>query len=202
MRDPPQYDDSVRNDVMNASAAVAPVAAPPLLQGAVSVKLHGQAATFGLPISLLPESPTTEPRSGGASGAHTVVFSFDKAVTGGVAAVTAGPGTAGVPTFDGPDMTVPLTGVTDAHYVTVTVGKVTAADGGTGGSGSVRIGFLAGDANQNRAVTLSDLLGVNAVLAQPVSAASFLRDVNASGTLSLSDVLFVNARLTQALPAP
>ena len=32
------------------------------------------------------------------------------------------------------------------------------ADGGTGGSASVRIGFLAGDVNQNRVVTISDLL--------------------------------------------
>src|SRR5438128_12230605 len=54
------------------------------------------------------------------------------------------------------------------------------ADGGTGGSASVRIGFLAGDVNQNRVVTISDLLAVNAVLSQFVSALNYLRDVNAS----------------------
>ena len=36
--------------------------------------------------------------------------------------------------------------------------------GGAGGSGSVRVGFLAGDVNATRSVTLSDLLPVNARL--------------------------------------
>ena len=99
-------------------------------------------------------------------------------------------------------MRVPLTGVTNQQYVTVTVSNVNSADGGTGGSGSIRAGFLAGDVNQNRTVTLSDLGQVNAQVAQPVSAANYLKDVNASGTLSLADKGITNAQLTKALPAP
>ena len=67
---------------------------------------------------------------------------------------------------------------------------------------SVRIGFLVGDVNQNRVVTVADLGLVNAQLAQPVTAANYLKDVNASGTLTLADKGITNANLTKALPAP
>jgi hypothetical protein len=130
------------------------------------------------------------------------VFTFDKVVTAGSAAVAEGAATAGVPTFNGNEMRVPLTGVTNQQYVTLTVNNVSAADGGTGGSASVRIGFLAGDVNQNRVVTLSDLGQVNAQVAQPVTAANFSKDINASGTLSLADKGLTNQQLTKALPAP
>ena len=57
-------------------------------------------------------------------------------------------------------MTVPLSGVTNQQYVTVDVSNVVSSGGGTGtGSGSVRLGFLLGDVNQNRIVTLADFGG-------------------------------------------
>jgi hypothetical protein len=99
-------------------------------------------------------------------------------------------------------MRVPLTGVGNQQYVTVVVSSVEAADGGTGGSGSVRVGFLLGDVNQNRVVTLSDLGQVNAQIAQLVTGANFLKDVNASGTLSVADKGITNQQVTKALPAP
>jgi hypothetical protein len=66
----------------------------------------------------------------------------------------------------------------------------------------MRIGFLLGDVNGNRVVTVADLGLVNAQLAQPVSAANFLKDVNATGTLTVADKGITNANLTHALPAP
>jgi hypothetical protein len=39
-------------------------------------------------------------------------------------------------------------------------------------------------------------------LAQPVTAASYLKDINFSGTLTVADKGLANARLTGALPAP
>ena len=86
--------------------------------------------------------------------------------------------------------------------MTVTLSSVASTDGGTGGTGVARAGFLVGDVNQNRVVTVADLGLVNAQLAQLVTAANFLRDVNASGTLTVADKGITNANLTNSLPAP
>ena len=97
---------------------------------------------------------------------------------------------------------MPLTGVANEQYVTVAVSNVDALDGTTGGGGSVRVGFLLGDVNQSRVVTLTDLGLVNAQIAQFVTAANFIYDVNASGTLSLADRGITNTQVTKVLPAP
>jgi hypothetical protein len=179
------------------TSAVTP---PPVLANAVSRKLHGSAGTFDLPLSLADiHNPTTEPRIGPA---QTIVFIYDKPITGATATITEGTATAGTPTFSGNDVIVGLTGVTDKQYVTVSLTNVASSDGGTGGSGLARVGFLLGDVNQNRVVSLADLGLVNAQLAQSVTAANFLKDVNASGTLTLADKGITNANLTKALPTP
>jgi hypothetical protein len=90
----------------------------------------------------------------------------------------------------------------DAGADSLSLTSVASADGGSGGSGSVRIGFLVGDVNQNRIVSVADLGLVNAQLAQTVTAANYLKDVNASGTLTVADKGITNANLTRALPAP
>jgi hypothetical protein len=171
----------------------------PAMVGAASRKVHGSAGTFDLPLSAVATDPATEPRTGPS---QTIVFTFDKPVNGATATITEGAAVAGGPTFSGNDVIVALTGVTDRQYVTVALTDVASIDGGTGGSGSVRIGFLLGDVNQNRVVTLADLGLVNAQLAQSVTAANYLKDVNASGTLTLADKGITNANLTKALPAP
>jgi uncharacterized protein (TIGR03118 family) len=177
---------------------------PPSLVSAVSRRTHGGAGTFDLPLSLVVapsvnHNPTTEPRQGPA---QTIVFTFDKPITGATVGITEGTATATTPTFSGNDVVVALTGVIDQQYVTVSLTNVASADGGTGGSGLVRLGFLLGDVNQNRVVSLADLGLVNAQLAQVVTAANYLKDVNASGTLTLADKGITNAKLTRALPAP
>jgi hypothetical protein len=175
------------------------VAGAPTLQTAVSRKVHGAAGTFDLSLSLVATDPDTEPRAGPAA---TVVLTFNKPLSGATVAVTEGTATAGAPTFSGNAVVVNLTGVADQQYVTVSLTNVASTDGGTGGSGSVRIGFLAGDVNQSRVVTLADLGTVNAQLSQPVTAANFLLDINASGTLTLADKGITSDNLTTALPAP
>jgi hypothetical protein len=172
-----------------------------LLQSVASRKVHGLAGTFDLGLGLVPTNPTTEPRSGGAGGSHTIVFTFNQPLTSGTAAVSAGTAVAGVPTFSGNEMIVPLSGVTNIQYLTVNVSNVASSGGGTG-SGSVRIGFLLGDVNQSRVVSVADLGLVNALLAQVVTAANYLKDVNVSGTLTVADKGITNANLTKALPAP
>ena len=180
------------------------VASAAVLQSAASRMVHGAAGMFDLPLSLVvPPSvnhnPTTEPRQGAV---HTIVFTFDKPANAATVSVNEGTATPGAPTFSGNDVVVALTGVTNQQYVTVGLTNVTSTDGSMGGTGSVRLGFLTGDVNQNRVVTVADLGLVNAQLAQVVTAANFLKDVNASGTLTVADKGITNANLTKALPAP
>ena len=177
---------------------------PPALLGASSRRVHGAAGTFDLPLSFIApptinHNPTTEPRQGPA---QTIVFTFDKAITDATVSISEGAATAGTPTFSGNDVVVGLTNVIDRHYVTLSLTNVASMDGGTGGSASVRIGFLAGDVNQTRVVSVADLGLVNLQLSQSVTAANFLTDVNVSGTVSLADKGVANANLTQALPTP
>jgi len=182
------------NESVLVSAAVTPA-----FVSAVSRKVHGVAGTFDLPLSAVATNPTTEPRSGPA---QTIVFTFDKAIAGATATVTEGVAVAGALTFSGNNVIVSLSGVNNQQYVTIALTNVASSDGGTGGIGSARIGFLLGDVNQNRVVTVADLGLVNAQLAQPVTAANYLKDLNASGTLSVADKGIANSNLTLALPAP
>ena len=167
--------------------------------GATSRKVHGGAGTFALALAATPLNPTTEPRQGPA---QTIVFTFNKPISTAAAAITEGTAIAAAPAFSGNDVVVDLTGVSNQQYVTVALSAIVAADGGVGGNVSVRIGFLLGDVSQNRVVTVADLGLVNAQLAQPVSAANYLKDVNATGTLTVADKGITNANLTKALPAP
>ena len=192
---------SDRNGI-DASSTGATSSVAPVVTGVLSRKTHGAGGTIDLVLGLDAANPTIEPRSGGAGGNHTVVFTFDRPVAGGAPSVIAGIATVGTPSFGGNEMIVPLMNVPDQQYVTVAVDDVTALDGSTGGSASVRIGFLLGDANSSGVVTVSDLALVNAQIAQPVAAANFLRDVNASGTLTVADKGLANTRIAKALPAP
>jgi hypothetical protein len=178
-----------------------PIPAPlmPVLQSAGSRRVHGAAGTYDLALSLLATNPTTEPRRGPA---QTIVFTFDKAITGAVASITEGTAVAGTPTISGSDVVVGLTGVTDRQYVTLQLAIVASSDGGTNGCAIARVGFLVGDVNQNRVVSVADLGLINAQLSQPVTAANYLRDINATGTLTVADKGIANGNLSQALPAP
>jgi hypothetical protein len=144
-------------------------------------------------------NPTTEPRQGPA---QTIVFTFDKSISAATVTITEGTATAGAPTFSGNDVVVGLTGVANKQYVTVALTNVASSDGGSGGSGSVRIGFLAGDVNQNRAVTVSDVVLVNNQIAHPVTAANYLKDLNASGAITVGDKVIANNNVAKSLPAP
>jgi len=86
--------------------------------------------------------------------------------------------------------------------VTITLGNVASTDGGTGGSGSVRVGFLVGDVNGSRLLAVTDLVVVNNQLGRPLTAANFLSDVNLSGVITVLDKVFVNNNLGHFLPAP
>jgi DNA-binding beta-propeller fold protein YncE len=175
------------------------IAPAPVLQSAASRRLHGAAGTFDLALSLVSTNPTTDPRQGPT---QTFVFVFDKPVNAATVTVTEGVATAAAPVFSGNAVIVGLTGVSNQQYVTVSLTGVDSTDGGINGTGSARVGFLTGDVNQSRVVSVADLGLINAQLSQPVTAANFLKDVNANGTLTVADKGIANANLTKALPLP
>ena len=169
----------------------------PVFQSAVSSRVHGAAGTFDLTLANTPATPTIEPRTGPN---QTLVFTFDKPINGAVVTVSEGTAIAAAPTFSGNTVHVSLSGVTDVQYVTVDLSAVSSTDGGTGGTGSIRIGFLAGDVNQSKVVAVTDLVAVNGQLGQPLTGANFLKDVNASGVITVLDKVVVNNNLGHFLP--
>jgi hypothetical protein len=171
----------------------------PVFQTAVSRRVHGSTGTFDLPLSTVSTNPTTEPRLGPL---QTIVFTFDKPVNAATVTVTEGTAVAATPTFTGNDVIVNLSGVNNQQYVTVSLSNVSSADGSSGGTGAVRVGYLACDVNQNRVVTVGDLVLINQQIAHAVTASNYLKDVNASGAISVGDLLLANGHVTQALPAP
>ncbi len=170
----------------------------PVLQSVVSRRVHGAAGTFDITLSSVLTNPTTEPRLGPA---QQLVFTYNKPLSAATATVTEGTAAAST-SIVGNTVVVNLTGVTNIQYVTVTLSSVSSTDGGSGGTGVARVGYLAGDISGNRVVTLSDVAQINAQLAQLVTAANFLKDINASGTLSVADKAIAILKLTTALPAP
>jgi hypothetical protein len=184
------------NDLVMGTAA----ALPPVLLSAALRKTHGSAGTFDLPLSLNPTAPSTESRTGPS---HTVVFTFDKHIIGGtLTAPSEGTATPVAINNPGNDVTGDYSGVTDKQYVTFVLSGVVSADGGSLPSVSVRVGFLFGDVNQSRQVTVADVGIVNGSLLQPVTIANFFRDVNVDGKITVADKGLTNSVLLNKLPAP
>ena len=161
----------------------------------VSRKVHGSAGTFDIDLALGDEC-----RSGGATDDYQLVFAFPRSVTFNSASVTAGTGTVSGTSGNGTaNITVNLTGVTNAQTITLTLSGVN--DGtGTGGDISVQMGVLVGDVNGNAVVNASDVSLTKSQVGVPVSSSNFREDVNANGTISATDVALVKAKVGAALP--
>ncbi|MEO8133207.1 MAG: Ig-like domain-containing protein [Betaproteobacteria bacterium] len=187
--------DAGAQGIAESSAGI--LGAPPAFLGAVSRKTHGAAGSFGLPLSLVVANPTTEPRQ---SSTASIVMTFDQFVTSAQATLTEGVATVGTLAFSGQDVIVPLSGVANVQYVTVSLANVASA-AGSGGMGSVRVGFLFGDTNQSRQVTVADIGAINTAQLQTLTNANFLLDVNVDGKLTVADKGLANANLLKKLPA-
>ena len=128
----------------------------PTAVSAVSRKTHGGAGDFDID---LPSSGPVgiECRSGGATNDYQVVVTFASPVTLGSAAVTAGTGSVAMATVSGNTITVNLTGVTNAQYITVGLNCV--SDGVNSGNMAVDMGVLVGDSAGigNGSVNASDI---------------------------------------------
>jgi hypothetical protein len=169
----------------------------PVATSIVSRKVHGASGTFDIPLPLT-GNVGVECRSTG--GAHTVVATFGNAVTLSGASVSSGTGTVGSFTAAGNQVTVNLTGVTNAQRIVVTMANVN--DGTTTGDVNVPMGILAGDTNGNGSVTASDIAQTKAESSNPFSGTNFRADVNANGTINATDIGLVKGAAGTVLPAP
>ncbi len=73
----------------------------------------------------------------------------------------------------GSDVVLSYSNVPDRQYATLSAANVTATGGGAGATGTVRVGFLAGDVNRNRIVAVTDLVVVNNQLGRRLPALNF-----------------------------
>lgn len=150
---------------------------------AASRLTHGSAGTFEIEMPLSGDSGV-EGRTGGRSGAYLAVFTFDAEVTSGRALIVDGIATAGIPTFQGKEMSVPLTEVANAQFVTIQVENVNGSDTV---AGKIGYGILAGDANCDGSVDGNDFLLWNRGFGHPVTGRNFGVDLNNDGLIDGSD---------------
>jgi hypothetical protein len=116
--------------------------------------------------------------------------------------VTKGTATVGAPTI-GPNLnqiTVPLTGVTDAQHLVVTLSGVQDTSEVTLASQAARMGVLVGDTNDDGFVNSADISQTKSKSGQPVGGFNFREDVNADGFLNSADISLVKSKSGTALP--
>jgi hypothetical protein len=161
----------------------------------VSRKVHGAAGTFDIDISQKDEC-----RSGGASNAYQLVFTFPLSVTFSSASVTAGTGTVSSSSGSGTNtVTVNLTGVPNAQRVTVTLFNVN--DGGSGTANlTAQMGVLIGDSTGDGYVNSGDVVQTKSRSGITVISTNFRSDINANGAINDSDVSIAKANVGTALP--
>lgn len=175
---------------------------------AASRKTHGGSGTFevNLPLS---DVPGIECRSGGATNDYTVVANFASPVTvtgGPQAQVTsgagvigsAGAGNGGMVSVAANVVTIPLTNVSNAQTIEVTLYCVN--DGATTNDVVIPLSRLLSDTNANGTVNASDVSQSKARIGQPLGSSNFRSDVNANGTVNASDVSQIKASVGSGLP--
>jgi hypothetical protein len=163
--------------------------------GAVSRKTHGSAGDFDVDLPLTGNPLGIECRSGGASGNHTVVVTFQVPVT--VGSATCG-GVAAPATANGSVVTVNCTGVPNAQTIAVNLANV--SDGVNTANVSIPMGVLAGDTNADRAVNSADIAQTKSQSGKVVGSSNFREDVNTDGSLNSADIALVKSKSGTALP--
>ena len=167
------------------------------INSAVSRKTHGSAGAFDINVL----SGEVECRTGGPSGNHTIVVTFDNPIVSGNAAVTAGIGSViGTPTVSGNTMTVNLTEVANAQNLTVTLNNVTDSFSHVLSDTPVSMTTLVGDTTGNKLVTSSDVSQTKLQSGQAVTTSNFREDINASGTINGTDVSIAKSNVGSGAP--
>jgi hypothetical protein len=178
----------------------------PMSPGVVSRKIHGSAGVFDLnlpPTGDMLVNPAIECRSGGASNAYTLVYTFSVNLNApGRASVTQGSASIGAVAV-GPNLnqvTVNLSNVTNAQYLTVTLTGAQDTSNTTLTSVPAPVGVLVGDTTANGLVNSSDIAQTQSQSGQPVTSSNFREDVTANGAINSSDIALVQSLSGTGLP--
>ena len=166
-----------------------------------SRKSHGGAGTFDINMPMV-GTKGIEPRTGGASGDHQIMFTFANNVSLADASVTPGQNgagrLAGPPVVNGKRITLNLTGVTNRQVLTVNLTGV--SDGLVSSDLAIPVGVLAGDTNMDNLVNAKDVNRTKTVSGRVVSRTNFTIDVNLDGQINVDDTNFVKSFLGTSLP--
>jgi hypothetical protein len=163
----------------------------------VSRKTHGTAGSFDIDLPF-GNVAGVECRAGQTSGQHQLVLNFAVPVTFATAAVTSGTGlVAGTGTVD-TQLTINLSGVTNAQTISVTLTGVT--DGTTTNDVTVSMSVLTGDTNGDRSVNSGDAIQTRSRAGQATNASNFRSDVNSDGTVNSGDAIVVRSRSGTSAP--
>jgi hypothetical protein len=169
----------------------------------VSRKTHGGVADFdvALPLSGTPGIECRGP--GSATNAYTLVYTLDRNPTApGTATVSKGTATAGTPTL-GPganQVTVPLSGVTNAQHLVITLNRVQAAAGAVLDNLVGRMEVLVADTTGDGSVNSADISQTKSKSGQAVGSSNFRNDVTVDGSLNSADISLVKSKSGTALP--
>ena len=159
---------------------------------------HGSAGAFDIDLPLT-GTPGVECRNG--NGNFTLVLTFTNEIASALAQVSSGNGTVvGLPISNGNEMTINLTGVTDAQQLTVTVSNIFDTYGQTLASIPVTMDVLLGDTTGNAQVNSSDVSQAKICSGRALDDTNFRCDVNLSGSLNSSDVSVVKANCGHGIP--
>jgi len=169
----------------------------PALVKAVSRKVHnGTPFDVNLPLS---GTPGIECRNGQpGANQHQVVVTLAQPVTISSAAVTQGTGSVSGTTIAGNEVTINLSGVTNAQTIAITLFGVN--DGTTSTNITIPMGVLLGDTTANGAVNSSDVTQTKAQSGSFATQSNFRTDVTLNGVINSSDVSVVKVQSGTALP--
>jgi hypothetical protein len=173
----------------------------PIPTGAVSRKTHGSVGTFDIDLQIMSSGGIECRTTGRTTDDYTVIVTFPSAITidgNPQAQVTAGTGTigsngtsnGGMVTVNGNAVTIPLTNITNAQTINVTLFRVN-----NGGNVAIPMRVLGGDVNGNSVVNASDVAAAKSHIGQSVDGTNFRADVNANGVINATDVSIVKSNL-------
>ncbi len=173
------------------------------LQSTTSRKVHGGAGDFriNLPFNAtaLLSGIGIETRTGGASNAYQVIFTFASSVTYSGAFVASGTGSV-FSTFGSgtPEVIVDLTGVTNAQQIKLILSGV--SNGARTGDIVLPMGLLLADANGDGVVNSGDAAITRNHSGEATTAANFRWDYNLDGFINSGDATIVRARSGAFIP--